>query len=352
MNKKALVHNLLMIIISIGLCLFSAPVCASDGNLVFVFFYTFIAYPFILFLGFIAHIHFIVSKAYTNRNRLIVALIVIGAMALAGASLAQYIIENSVFAIMVFLLFWVILSAIPLWQYWNHVRYVGADHDWRVSFKWMVLISVVFYFVLGCFLFRPMVNHYQTTRHHEKRVQNEARQSEKQKKEKQEREQVLSEKRQKSQVAMKQRQEQRVQKHQEHYMRLLETVLIKRPAEILTLKAMTSSEIKQQADDGPLPRSMDGYFVDQSQILSDSKIEELKALLRNPSLYDFEYKGVINPFIRDSQRVTTVLFGGGAAPLRIVFYRDKSQITIVDSFDVASVKLSEPDKLDQYFSEK
>ena len=356
MNEKSLAKLFSVIFISFWLFSFSGPAYAGDFDGTLFLAFSLFVYPPLFLVSLIFHIRFILRGVYQKRDNLIAALVVIDVLALMGIFPASIFMEGSVFITTCFICFWGALVVIPLYQYWHHTKDVDSSSDWKASFKWMVWGTVLFYFVIAVFLFWPIVGQHRTE--HRTEQFNRQREISRQKhdensaKEKQEREQGVLEKRQQSETQRSQRQERRVQERQEHCARLLETILNNQQAEVVKLKTMTSEQVKQQVDSGQPPRSVDGYFVDWSREIENSKIEELKTLLRDPTLYRFEDTGVINPFIKDSQQVYAVLFGDGQLSARILFFADKNQITIIDSFDVVSVKLKEDNKLKQFFSEK
>jgi hypothetical protein len=85
--------------------------------------------------------------------------------------------------------------------------------------------------------------------------------------------------------------------------------------------------------------------------MESQALDNLKTLLHDPSLYNFEYQGIIDPFYRDSQRAYAVFFGDGQGSPRIMFYLDQKQITLVYSDTVKAVKLNESSQIEQFFSE-
>jgi hypothetical protein len=203
-------------------------------------------------------------------------------------------------------------------------------------------------------LFHPGIDHYLSMHHKEQRKQEQKAQKQRReelRQEKQSFQQELLDNKEKGKTGRVQQQEQRAKVEQERFSQLLEAVLSRQPAEAVKLRTMTSSEVRKHAESGVLPRSVDGYFVDQSQSLDVSKIDALKTILCNPEFYHWEYPAVINPVIRNSQRAYAVLFGDEPPAARVLFYLDNQQLTIIDAYDTGSVKFNDEHQMEQFFSE-
>jgi hypothetical protein len=335
--------------------LFTAgPAQAFDSKgLPSLFFFVFV-YPFLLLLGLVTHFILIFSKSYTYIRTLWIALVMIGILTSIGLVPARLFTEDSIPAALLFSIILAGLIGIPLYQYWHHAMSVETSPHWRDRFRWSLCGAVLLFLIAAGMLFYPGIDHYRSMHHKEQWKQEQKAQkqrSEELRQEKQNFQQELLDKKEKNKTGRVQQQEQRAKVEQEHYTQLLEAVLSRQPAEAVKLRTMTSSEVRQHVESGVLPRSVDGYFVDQSQALDVSKIDALKTILCNPAFYHWEYPAVINPVIRNSQRVYAVLFGDEPPAARVLFYLDNQQLTIIDAYDTGSVKFNDERQVEQFFSE-
>jgi hypothetical protein len=348
-------ENLFKIIsISLWMFIFPGPVYANEFDGLFSIFFALFVYPPILVLSLVFHIICISRGVYRKRNNLIISLIVINLLALIGVFPASIFMESSVLAIMGFICFWGVLVAIPMHQYWHREKQFRVSATWRDGVTWMLCGTILFYFIMAVFLIKPIVRQYRTERHNARIIQDRIlweKQNEKRKKEVQAHQQKLSENRQKHILRMELRHKQFADKQQEEYARLLKTILNHDQAEVVKLKTMTGSQVKQQMASGLSLRGVDGYFVDRSKMMESQALDNLKTLLHDPSLYNFEYQGMFDPFFRDSQRAYAVFFRDGQGSPRIMFYLDQKQITLVYSDTVKAVKLNDISQIEQFFSE-
>lgn len=306
------------------------------GGLVVYAFWS-VIYSFVFLFCFIFHFLLIRSRFYSKQRNLILGLVIFDLLAVLGVYVFLVFIYSSAFLSTGYVLFFFGITGIPIWQYGRANQTLRLR---QTNFVWIVGCHALLYLGMLMFFYKPIVSHEISSYKNERsKIENQQR-----KDDRINAKELLHKNTLQRKVDARLRsltnQKDRLQTNQSEYFELLKIILDQDKIQMVRLKNLEMSEIKDLAAQGAVIQSIDSYFVDElCETDEPDVIDPLKLLFLDPDIYDFEDTTVLNPFYKSSTDPFAVIFKSQKSMIRLMIYFDTQQITVVYGLKTKVAKL-------------